>query len=89
MLHKEIENVAKQHGFIFKDLKLYESYFNSWRIYLEKEGVNYSIEKDGRDGWLFFYRINATGDDILYQVESYKFDDSDFIGECEKWFKTV
>jgi len=86
MDQKALYEVVRKCGakvILFSD---HPDFFSSWSIRVLKNGKNYLIENDGRDGWMFFYI--ELGEGRLQEKErliSQSLSESEILCQCEAW----
>lgn len=82
----DIQQVALTNGFCLEQFTDFKEFFLSWTALLKKNGDNYLIENDGREGWLILYSENSNGGwNEVEKVISHKFSKYDYLEQCELW----
>ncbi|MFM5401369.1 hypothetical protein ACET75_15260 [Aeromonas veronii] len=82
----DIQQVALTNGFCLEQFTDFKEFFLSWTALIKKNGDNYLIENDGREGWLILYSENSNGGwNEVEKVISHKFSKYDYLEQCELW----
>ena len=83
-------DIATRCGFKVVQFSDHPDFFSSWSITVNKNGRNYMIEHEGRDGWLMFYRENVPNkfEEIDKKI-SHTMSDHEKASQCEAWLLAV
>lgn len=68
----------------------YPAFFGCWSLVFKKKGQTYTLEHEGRDGWLLFYS-GRSGQDFkeLDRKESTRMDEAQQVLACKEWIASV
>lgn len=91
MINKnDFQQMALKNSFSLERFSDFKEFFLSWSVFFKKNGVNYLIENDGRDGWLTFYSENSNGGwDEIEKIVSHKFNKDAYMKQCELWLSSI